>query len=66
MRGWILAGLAAIALAGCNTVEGFGKDMAKAGDAISGAAAETRSAPPHPVDPRCAASPQNGRTSQTC
>jgi predicted small secreted protein len=25
-------------LAGCNTVHGFGKDMQKAGDAISGAA----------------------------
>ena len=66
MRGLFLATFAAIALAGCNTVEGFGKDMANAGDAISEAAATTRSAPPHPADPRCAGRPQNGRAPAGC
>ena len=36
---WIAAVLAAAAaLAGCNTVHGMGKDIARAGEAISGAA----------------------------
>ncbi|MFZ5520509.1 MAG: entericidin A/B family lipoprotein [Pseudomonadota bacterium] len=37
--GWILAALlAAATLAGCNTVHGMGKDIERAGEAISGAA----------------------------
>ncbi len=33
----LLTLIAAISLAGCNTVHGFGKDVEKAGEAISGA-----------------------------
>lgn len=37
----LLLVLAALAVAGCNTVKGFGQDMNKAGDAVSDTAAET-------------------------
>jgi predicted small secreted protein len=36
----LVLGLAA--LAGCNTIEGFGKDVAAAGRAVSGAAADNK------------------------
>lgn len=32
----------ALLLAGCNTVEGFGRDLGAAGDALSGAARDAR------------------------
>ena len=34
----LLAATAVLALAGCNTIEGAGKDINKAGEAIEGAA----------------------------
>ncbi|WP_395624679.1 entericidin A/B family lipoprotein [Thermomonas sp.] len=34
----LLAATAVLALAGCNTIEGAGKDIKKAGEAIEGAA----------------------------
>ena len=37
----ILFLLAALAVAGCNTVQGFGRDVNKAGDAVTDTAAET-------------------------
>ncbi len=36
----LLSLVAAFALAGCNTVHGLGKDIEKAGEAISGAASK--------------------------
>ena len=36
----LLSLIAAIALAGCNTVHGIGKDIEKAGETISGAASK--------------------------
>ena len=36
----LVFGLAA--LAGCNTIEGFGKDMSAAGRAVSGAASDNK------------------------
>ena len=36
----LLSLITAIALAGCNTVHGIGKDIEKAGEAISGAASK--------------------------
>ena len=38
----LLAMLAAFALSGCNTVEGFGKDVSKAGDELEEAAEEAK------------------------
>ena len=46
MRKVFIAATAGLALAGCNTVEGFGQDLSATGHAISGAARETRSARP--------------------
>ena len=60
MRGLIVLTLAALALAGCNTVEGFGRDMANAGDAISGAASDARTGNARPAAPPCPATPHNG------
>ncbi|GAA0762431.1 MULTISPECIES: entericidin A/B family lipoprotein [Ideonella] len=37
-----LASLLLLALVGCNTVEGMGKDISKAGDAIEGAAKKSK------------------------
>jgi predicted small secreted protein len=34
----LIAAIAMVALAGCNTVHGMGQDIQKAGDVISGAA----------------------------
>ncbi|KFL37097.1 entericidin A/B family lipoprotein [Arenimonas donghaensis] len=40
---WMLAALlAAFALSGCNTVQGFGKDVSKAGDELEEAAEEAK------------------------
>ena len=38
----ITLSLSVLWLAGCNTVEGMGKDIAKAGDAIEGAAKKSK------------------------
>ena len=38
----LLAMLAAFALSGCNTVEGFGKDVSKAGEVLEEAAEDTK------------------------
>ncbi|HEY9144085.1 MAG TPA: entericidin A/B family lipoprotein [Arenimonas sp.] len=38
----LLAMLAAFALSGCNTVEGFGKDVSKAGDELEEAAKDAK------------------------
>ena len=40
MRTWLLAAIvmASLGVAGCNTVQGFGKDVSSAGDAVSNAA----------------------------
>ena len=38
IAGFILAALAVLALAGCNTMEGIGKDVKKGGEAIEKAA----------------------------
>ena len=40
MKRWIIAALAlsAVVLAGCNTVQGMGKDIKKAGESIEKAA----------------------------
>lgn len=38
----ILVALAAAWLAGCNTIAGVGKDISKAGDAITGASDKAR------------------------
>lgn len=38
----LAAMLAAFALSACNTVEGFGKDVSKAGDELEEAAEETK------------------------
>ena len=38
----IALGASFLVLAGCNTVEGMGKDIAKAGDAIEGAAKKSK------------------------
>jgi predicted small secreted protein len=34
--------LAAVVLAGCNTVKGMGKDLERGGEKVQGAAAETQ------------------------
>lgn len=40
---WMLAALlAAFALSGCNTVQGFGKDVSKAGDELEEAAEKAK------------------------
>ena len=70
MRKVFIAATAGLALAGCNTVEGFGQDLSATGHAISGAAHETRTARPskahraHP--PACAANPSHGATPTVC
>ena len=38
----IAAGIALLALAGCNTVKGAGKDVSAAGDAVQDEAAEAQ------------------------
>ena len=38
----ITLGLSVLWLVGCNTVEGMGKDISKAGDAIEGAAKKSK------------------------
>ena len=38
----ITLSLSALWLVGCNTVEGMGKDISKAGDAIEGAAKKSK------------------------
>lgn len=40
-RGLLIA-LAALTLAGCNTIAGMGKDISRAGDAITGASDKAR------------------------
>ena len=42
MRHWTLVVLCMIFMAGCNTVEGFGRDVEKLGDKIERKAAEKR------------------------
>ena len=42
MRRWMLLVLAVLVNAGCNTVEGFGRDVEKLGDKIERKAAEKR------------------------
>lgn len=66
MRGWIVIALAAMALTGCNTVEGFGQDMANAGDAITGASQEVRTGHAAPTAHPCPAAPRNGRVGAPC
>lgn len=38
----VVIGVCAVALAGCNTVEGFGQDMSKLGDKIENKADEKK------------------------
>jgi len=38
----LFAGLSALLLAGCNTIEGFGRDIESAGDAIGDAAEDNK------------------------
>ncbi len=38
MKKLLILAMALMTLAGCNTIEGVGKDIQKAGDAIEGAA----------------------------
>lgn len=38
----LLALCAALALAGCNTMEGFGRDVSATGDALEGTAEDTQ------------------------
>jgi predicted small secreted protein len=41
-----ILGATALLLAGCNTVEGFGRDLGATGDALAGAARDTRDGKP--------------------
>ena len=41
-----ILGAAALLLAGCNTIEGFGRDVGATGNAIAGAASDTRDGKP--------------------
>ncbi len=66
MRRLIVLTLAGLALAGCNTIEGFGRDMANAGDAISGAASDARTGNSQPTNPRCPPRPRNGQVGALC
>jgi predicted small secreted protein len=63
MHKLLAATIAALALAGCNTVEGFGRDMSAAGGAISDAAHDTRTAKPskskHPAPKPCSHAPRS-------
>lgn len=42
MKTSIVIGLLLVALAGCNTVEGMGKDISTGGQAIEGAASDAK------------------------
>ena len=46
------------ALAGCNTVEGIGRDLARGGEAIEQAATEAQQPAPQPLRQQPAPSPQ--------
>jgi len=48
MRAIVLAGLLCVGAAGCNTVEGFGRDVSATGKAISSAAHDTGAGKTHP------------------
>lgn len=39
---FLLAGLSVVLLTACNTIEGMGKDIQKAGESIEGAAAKKK------------------------
>lgn len=45
----LTAVLALVALSGCNTFEGLGRDLAAGGEAIEGAASEAKRPAPQPV-----------------
>ena len=70
MRKALLAAAAGLVLAGCNTVEGFGHDLSATGNAISGAARDTRTAKPAkrhlPAEPGCATNPSHGAAPGVC
>ncbi len=70
MRKVLIAATAGLVLAGCNTVEGFGHDLSATGQAISGAAHETRTARPskahHAQRAACSANPSHGTTPTVC
>jgi predicted small secreted protein len=72
MRKVMIAAMAGLALAsaGCNTVEGLGRDLSATGDAITDAAHDTRTAKPvkkhHAAGAPCAANPSHATSPAVC
>lgn len=66
MRIAILAAAAALVLAGCNTIEGFGRDMGAAGDAIAGAANDAQHGRHARVDDGCPSGQHRPAPNQRC
>ena len=70
MRKVMIAAAAGLVLAGCNTVEGFGRDLSATGEAIASAAHDTRTARPsknrHAEQVVCPTNPSHGTAPAVC